>query len=96
MNKSSTSDVWIDGVLYICAAMFIFSQGYLSTEEAYKYCNPLLLFWLKYVNGILAAGAGGLKAFRSMTFARHNGNMGDHKEPQTNTQNEKTNPTTGS
>lgn len=83
MHRSS---VWIDGALYCLGGMFIFSQGFLSEEGAYKYIDPHVLFWLKYWSGMGAAGAGALKAFRSMTFARHNGNMKD------TTTNEKTNP----
>lgn len=64
------STVWIDGILYTTGAMFIFSQGYFSTEEAYKYCSPTMLFWIKFTLGALASGAAGLKGFRSMTFSR--------------------------
>lgn len=67
--KSST--VWIDGWLYFVTAFGTAFLTYISTEEAYKYCFPALLFWLKVVIGSSISGANGIKAFRSMTFARH-------------------------
>lgn len=63
--------VWIDGWLYLVTAMGTAFLTYISSEEAYKYCSPVMLFWLKASVGSLIAGANGLKAFRSMTFARH-------------------------
>jgi hypothetical protein len=65
------STVHIDGWLYVVTAMGTAALTYISTEEAYKYCNPEVLFWLKVTIGSTISGANGLKAFRSMTFARH-------------------------
>ncbi len=67
--------MWIDGVLYSCIALFGFLQAYFSSEEAYKYLNPYVLFWIKAAVGGLGSVAGALKMFRSTTFA-------DHKEEQ--------------
>lgn len=63
--------VTIDGWLYVVTAIGTAVLTYISTEEAYKYCNPLVLFWLKVTIGSCVSGANGLKAYRSMTFARH-------------------------
>ena len=70
-SKTKHRTVWIDGVLYFSIAVLVFLQGYFSTEEAYKYCSPFVLFWLKAAVGALGAGAGALKMFRSQTFANH-------------------------
>lgn len=57
-----------DGILYVTLGVFVFLQGYFSSEEAYKYVNPFLLFWLKGTVGGIAAGAGALKMYRSGGF----------------------------
>lgn len=64
------STVWIDGLLYAGIAVFPSLITYFSSDDAYKYCNPYFLFWLK---GALVAGAsicGGLKMFRSQIFGK--------------------------
>lgn len=63
--------VMLDGALYTSIAAFVFMQGYLSSDEAYKYCNPYILFWAKFFVGSIAAGAGALKMYRSNTYADH-------------------------
>lgn len=67
MTKSS---VQLDGSLYFWTAVGSAVLTYISTEEAYKYVNPLWLFWLKMAIGSSLSGANGLKAFRSMTYGR--------------------------
>jgi hypothetical protein len=61
--------VHIDGVLYVAIAMFLAVQSYFTSEEAYKYVNPYIIFWIKGVCATLGAGAGALKMFRSRTYA---------------------------
>lgn len=63
--------VVIDGLLWSLVSLFMFQQAFLSTEEAYKYSDPKLLFWLKFTVGSLAAMVGSLKAFRSTSYAHH-------------------------
>lgn len=63
--------VVIDGVLWVSIALFACMQAMLTTEEAYKYCNPTVLFWMKFVVACCGASAGSLKAFRSTTYAAH-------------------------
>lgn len=75
----SKSDMWIDSVLYVSIGVFTFMQGYLSSDEAYKYINPYYLFWMKLVVGSCAAGAASLKMYRSTGF-------GDHKKLEQETQ----------
>jgi hypothetical protein len=61
----------IDGWLYFGNAVGAAFLTYISSEEAYKYINPLVLFWLKAGVGSMMAGFNGIKAYRSMAFARH-------------------------
>lgn len=63
--------VVFDGTLYASIAIFVFMQGFLSSDEAYKYCNPYLLFWSKFLVGSIAAGVGALKMFRSNSYSEH-------------------------
>lgn len=65
--------VWSDGALYFVTATGTAFLTYIGTEEAYKYCDPTVLFWLKVIIGSSISGANAIKAFRSMTFARHAG-----------------------
>jgi hypothetical protein len=76
-----SKDMWIDGVLYSCIALFGFLQAYFTSEESYKYVNPYVLFWIKGAVGSAGAVAGALKMFRSTTFADH------QKESKTNQEN---------
>ena len=61
--------VHVDGVLYVCIAMFLAVQSYFTSEEAYKYVNAYAIFWIKGVCAVLGAGAGALKKYRSRTYA---------------------------
>ena len=77
------SDVVLDGFLYACIASFTFSQAFFNSDEAYKYVNPFILFWMKYVFGMGAATAGAVKMFRSTVFADNkNGVDNPPKLPQ--------------
>lgn len=71
MKTNGWKAVWIDGALYFVMGLGGTLLTYLSGEEAYKYVNPELLFWLKALIGSTIAGLSGLKAFRSLTFATH-------------------------
>jgi len=63
--------VFLDGILYSGIAWLLFSQSYLGGDEAAKYINPALKFWINYAVGSLAAIAGALKMFRSTSYADH-------------------------
>ncbi len=73
--KKLTS-VQLDGFLYGCAAMCAAAQAAFGNDEAYKYVNPYLLFWLRTLFGVLASGALAIKMFRS---GRTNGNLSGHE-----------------
>lgn len=64
-------DAHIDCVLYAAIAWFLFSQSYLSGDEAAKYISPLWKFWINYAIGSGGALTGAIKMFRSNTFAKH-------------------------
>jgi hypothetical protein len=63
--------VTVDGFLWVCIALFGTMQTMLTNDDAYKYVNPVALFWLKFVCGCGAACALALNSFRSKTFANH-------------------------
>lgn len=73
----------IDAWLIVFCASFVFMQGYLSSDDSYKYCNAIALFWIKFLVGSLAASCLALKSFRSTSYAesRKNGNGNGHVEP---------------
>lgn len=71
LRKKSQQTMWIDGALYASAALFVFSQGYFTSDEAYKYINPFVLFWIKYIIGGCSAVCVGLKAYRNTSFAEN-------------------------
>ena len=68
LGKLLLSPVYCDGFLWCVLALFAFQQATLSSEEAYKYVHPTVLYWLKFTIGSFAATATALKAFRSTTY----------------------------
>lgn len=66
-----TPAVFIDGALYTLIAMIIPIQAMLSTDEAAKYLSPQFLWWMRIAVGGIAGGLGGLKMFRSSSYADH-------------------------
>lgn len=63
--------VFIDGFLYMLIAMFTFLQGYMSGDEAAKWVNPEVRFWMNCTIGSLAAACGAIKMFRSTSYSAH-------------------------
>lgn len=63
--------IQLDGTLYILIASFGFVQGFFSSDEAYKYVHPAVLFWMKAFTGVALAAVGALKMFRSTSYADH-------------------------
>jgi hypothetical protein len=61
----------LDGALYIMIAVCGAVQTFFSSDEAYKYINAYLLFYIKCSAGIVLAGVGALKMFRSTTYSDH-------------------------
>lgn len=67
--SSSLSPAVIDGTLYTSWTMLTALLGVMSSEEAYKYVDPWVLFYSKAIMTCIVAGVGALKAFRSSTYA---------------------------
>ena len=59
----------IDLTLYIMCAVFGAQQALLSGDDAYKYINPYVLYWMKFAVTSLAAGALAAKMYRSTGYA---------------------------
>lgn len=55
----------IDCTLYVIAGSVTAMQGGLAGEDAFKYVNPYVLFWMKIALLTLGGGAISMKAFRS-------------------------------
>lgn len=78
----SVPPVVIDGlVVFLVASLTGISLSF-TGEEAYKYVNPYVLFWLKLSIGSLTSGLVALQSFRSKVFAEHirNKNSKEQKE----------------
>jgi hypothetical protein len=58
----------LEGWLVVIAAVSSAMLGYFTTDDAYKYVNPYLLFWLKAGCLALAIGSGSLKGWMSTSF----------------------------
>jgi hypothetical protein len=69
----------LEAIIVTLIAIFVFLQGYLTSDEAFKYCNPTDLFWLKAIVGALAAGGIALKSFMSSTYSDWKKDTSDDK-----------------
>lgn len=65
------SPVFLDGLLYMLIAVFGALQGHLSLDDAAKWVNPQLLFWLKGTVLLCLTSVTAIKMFRSTSFAEH-------------------------
>lgn len=77
----------LDATIYVTIAVTAFLMTQLGSDEAAKYIDAQLLFYLKSVTGSLSAGALSLKMFRSETFSnwkkeKLNGNGNGKHETQ--------------
>ncbi len=64
-------DAHIDAALYSLIAWVIFSQTFLGGDEAAKYIDATLKFWLNYAFGSLGAASGAIKMYRSDGFSKY-------------------------
>jgi len=58
----------IDLTLYVACAVFGAQQALLSSDDAYKYINAHVLWWMKFGVTTLAAGALAAKMYRSTSY----------------------------
>lgn len=63
--------VFTDGFLLVLSSFCAAILTYMATEEAYKYVNPILLFWLKVALGSTSSSISALVAFRSKVYTQH-------------------------
>lgn len=63
--------VFIDGTLYALIAMFGAMIASFNAEEAYKYIEAHLLYWLKELSKWGLALVTAIKMFRSTSFGEH-------------------------
>lgn len=63
--------VVIDGFLYVVIAVCGFAEATLTSDDVYKYMNPFLVFYTKWIVGMIGAGATALKMFRSTSYSEH-------------------------
>lgn len=63
--------VVIDGFLYVVIAVCGFAEATLTSDDVYKYMNPFLVFYTKWMVGMLGAGATALKMFRNTSYSEH-------------------------
>lgn len=63
--------VVIDGFLYVIIAVCGFAEATLTSDDVFKYMNPYLVFYIKWIVGMLGAGATALKMFRSTSYSEH-------------------------
>lgn len=68
---ASIPSVFIDGFLVVLVAWFVFNQSYFGGDEAAKYIEPAIKFWLNWFIGSGAIICGAIKGYRSTTFAQH-------------------------
>ena len=62
--------VHIDGILYVLIAVSGSAIASLSTDEAVKLISPETIFWVKFLNEAIGAGALALKTYRSTSYAK--------------------------
>lgn len=65
------SPVFLDGFLYMLIAVFGAVQGHLSLDDASKWVNPQVLFWLKGGVLVCLTSVTAIKMYRSTSFAEH-------------------------
>lgn len=68
---NSVPAVFIDGCLYFFISIQTAVSLSLNSEEAYKYVNPFVLYWLKNSVAWGLAGCGAIKMFRSTSYSDH-------------------------
>lgn len=71
MIKLIQQPVVFDGLLYVAIAVFGYLNTTFGSDEAAKFLSPVSLFWTRTIVGAFAAGALGLKMYRSTTFAEY-------------------------
>ena len=66
---SGLHPMFVDALLLTVSAFLTAVLTYMSTEEAYKYVHPIVLFWMKVSIGSSSSAIQALVAFRNKQFA---------------------------
>lgn len=67
----SVPPVFTDGLLYVLIAIFGAVQGHLSLDDAAKWVNPQVLFWLKGGVLVCLTSVTAIKMYRSTSYSEH-------------------------
>lgn len=87
--------VIFDGFLAFTIGICNAAMAKLATDEAFKYVNGTLLFWLVFTFCLINGGAASLIFFRSKSYADHNAAKNTPTNTPTNNENKtNTNSTT--
>jgi hypothetical protein len=70
------SPVFLDGLLYVLLAWFMFNQSYFGSKDADQFISPEAKFWVTWIVGSGLAICTALKAFRSTSFSEHKARTG--------------------
>ena len=73
--------VHVDGALWVSIGLFTAMLAGLNSDDAYKYCNPYVLFWVRWFLTSVNGAAMALKMYRSTAYAR---SQDDEKASLTN------------
>lgn len=71
---------YVNGTIYFMLGLLGPLQVYLSTDDAAKYIDPTIRFWLIAVIGSFQGGFGAVKAYLSLRTPK-NGNGNGHLIP---------------
>lgn len=63
--------VTLDGCLYMLIAICGSMVTMLNSDDAYKYFNPYVLYYSKFVVSVALAAVSALKMFRSTSYSEH-------------------------
>lgn len=63
--------VFIDGALYVWIGVLTFLATQIGSDDAAKYIEAQVLFWLKTGIGSFSTGLVSLKMYRSTSYADH-------------------------
>lgn len=67
----SIPPIVFDGILVFLIGLLTGLSLAFTNDDAYKYVNPFILFWMKAIIGSLAMALVGVQSFRSKVFGEH-------------------------
>jgi len=79
----SLHPAFTDGCLLVVSTFLTGALTGLAQEEAYKYVNPVVLFWLKLGIGCTSGSLQSLVAYRNQQYAKHQTQLAANAAAQT-------------